>query len=673
MKNRRTILFAGTTEGHQIIQAYAKYQRPLLVCVATEYGKTLMEENCNLTDDSSIEIRAGRLNMEEMETLLLQEDPIEVLDATHPYAKIVSEQLRTLSNQYHLAYTRIIREQRALPKTDPYLVVVESMEQAAQKIKAISGPILLTTGSKEISAFCEQLERTDSLYVRVLPSSESIDLCLNAGVKQQNIIGMQGPFSVEMNRAILKKYHICGMVTKESGVAGGFDEKYDACKAEHIPLIVIARPEEKEEGISCNAFLEQIFGVCFAEQSNEVKENRTLALVGIGTGKIDGITEYAKKQLVNAQVIFGARRMLDFCQKLSTTADFVEAYQPEAINTYLKGHSEIKSAAVALSGDVGFFSGAKKMIDGIQDQKIELVPGISIVEGMAARFALSWDDMKLVSCHGKEKNPIPFILRYPKCLFILGSAEQLRSLAQECFTYQLEQVKIHVAVNLDGEGEVVQTGTPQDFVDFSSEGIITVIVENEQYSNKMNLDLKDDLFVRKDAPMTKREVRTLSIAKLNLSKDSVVIDVGTGTGSVGIGCAKVAYDGMVYGIEKEEKHLELLLENKKLLQVPNFIPLIGDGVDLIPTLPKATHAFVGGSSGKMDRILDLLYLNNPSIVIVINGITLETVSSVLEYGKKNQIRVDCVEIFAATTKQVGSYHMLQGNNPIFILTLEPEV
>ena len=101
--------------------------------------------------------------------------------------------------------------------------------------------------------------------------------------------------------------------------------------------------------------------------------------------------------------------------------------------------------------------------------------------------------------------------------------------------------------------------------------------------------------------------------------------------------------------------------------------MIGDGVDLIPTLPKATHAFIGGSSGKMERMLDFLYENNPEMSIVINGITLETVSSVLEYGKKNQKKVDCVEIFVAATKQVGSYHMLQGNNPIFIMTLEPEV
>ena len=673
MKNRRTILFAGTTEGHQMIKAFAKHQRPLLVCVATEYGKTLIEEDCNLTDDSIIEIRAGRLDWIEMETLLRMENPIEVLDATHPYAKIVSEQLRTLSDQYHLKYTRIIREQRDLSKKNSCLIVVENMEAAAQKVKHISGPILLTTGSKEIGTFCAHFESTDSIYARVLPSTESIDLCLKAGLKQQNIIGMQGPFTVEMNRALIKNYHICGMITKESGAAGGFDEKYQACMAENIPFIVIARPDEKEEGIFCDVFLKQLFGECSIEPGNESEEKRTLALVGIGTGKADGITEYAKKKLVNAQVIFGARRMLAFCKKLTVHADFVEAYQPEVVNAYLTKHGEIKRAAVALSGDVGFFSGAKKMIDEIENYKIELVPGISIVEGMAARFALSWDDMKLVSCHGKDKNPIPFILRYPKCLFLLGSAEQLRNLAQECADYQLEAVKFYVAVNLDGEGEVVRMGTSRDFTDFSSNGIITVIVENEQFSNKMDLDLKDERFVRKDAPMTKREVRTLSIAKLNLSTDSVVIDVGTGTGSVGIGCAKIAYDGMVYGIEKEEKHLELLLENKRLLQVPNFIPLIGDGVDLIPTLPKATHAFVGGSSGKMDRILDLLYQNNPSIVIVINGITLETVSSVLEYGRKNQLKVDCVEIYAASTRQVGHYHMLQGNNPIFILSLEPEV
>ena len=662
MKDRRTVLFAGTTEGHQIVQAFADDKRPLLVCVATDYGKTIIEEDCKLSKGSSVEILAGRLNLEEMEALLQKEDPVEILDATHPYAMVVSKQLKTICANNHFVYTRIIREQKELSESDSHLILVENMEEAAEKVKSLSGPILLTTGSKEISTFCSCIEQKETIFARVLPSIESIELCQKAGIKQQHIIGMQGPFSTSMNRAMIQNYHICGMVTKESGTAGGFEEKYQACKAENIPLIVVTRPDQKEEGISCNEYLEHNF-----------PDRKTLALVGIGTGKLDGITEYAKKKLAKAQVIFGAKRMLDFCSNFTTSAKMVEAYQPEVVSDYLKDQLLIKNAVVALSGDTGFFSGAKKMKEAIVDFEIEFVPGISIVEAMSARFGCSWDDMKLVSCHGNLKSPIPFILRHPKCLFLFGSKEQVIHLAKECLEYQMDQVKLFVAVNLDGDNERIQEGTPKDFIEFSADGLITVIALNPQYSNAMNLDQKDELFIRKDAPMTKREVRTLSIAKLHLSPDSIVIDVGCGTGSVGIGCAQIAYEGMVYGIEKEEKNQDLLLENKKLFQVPNFIPMIGDGVDLIPTLPKATHAFIGGSSGKMERMLDFLYENNPEMSIVINGITLETVSSVIEYGKKNHKKVDSVEIFVAATKQVGSYHMLQGNNPIFIMTLEPEV
>lgn len=667
MKDRRTVLFAGTTEGHQIVQAFADYKRPLLVCVATDYGKKIIEE------DSSIEILAGRLNLNEMEALLQKEDPVEILDATHPYAMVVSKQLKTICANNHFVYTRIIREQKELSETDPHLILVDNMEEAAEKVKAISGPILLTTGSKDIGTFCSCIEQKETIFARVLPSIESIELCQRAGIKQQNIIGMQGPFSSDMNRAMIQNYHICGMVTKESGKVGGFEEKYQACKVENIPLIVVTRPDQTDEGISCKEYLNQTFPNMVRGSKEKDDERKTLSLVGIGTGKLDGITEYARKQLENAQVIFGARRMLDFCSNFTTSAKMVEAYQPEVVSDYLRDHMSIKNAAVALSGDTGFFSGAKKMKEAIKDYEIEFVPGISIVEGMAARFGCSWDDMKLVSCHGNLKSPIPFILRHPKCLFLFGSKDQVTHLAKECLDYQLEHVKLFVAVNLDGENEWIQRGSPKDFTDFPKDGLITVIVLNPYSSNAMKLDQKDELFIRQDAPMTKREVRTLSIAKLHLSPDSIMIDVGCGTGSVGIGCAQIAYEGMVYGIEKEEKNQGLLLDNKKLFQVPNFIPMIGDGVDLIPTLPKATHAFIGGSSKKMERILDLLYENNPEMSIVINGITLETVSSVLEYGKKNQKKVDCVEIFVAATKQVGSYHMLQGNNPIFIMTLEPEV
>ena len=667
MNDKRVLLFAGTTEGHQIVRAYGIHQKPLLVCVATDYGRLTLEEDCDLQQWPWIEIHVGRLDYGKMEELLKQEEPLEILDATHPYAQIVSRQIVELTTQYNIKYTRIVREEKDINFLDSKVIYVSSIEEAAGEINQIQGSILLTTGSKDIGTLLKMVNNKDSVYARVLPSIESIDLCLQSGVKQQHIIGMQGPFSTQMNEALIRQLEIQGMVTKASGSTGGFYEKYEACKQTGIPLIVIGRPVV-EEGITCTEYLKGIF-----QDKCEVSKGKTISLVGIGTGRWNGITEYAKEELEQAQVIFGAKRMLEFCRDKQFRGILIPIYQPDAIQNYLRDHGEIRRAAVALSGDVGFYSGARKMRGGFLDYNVKLIPGISIVEAIAARFSISWEDMKLVSCHGNQTNPIPYILKNHKCLFLLGSKDQFVQMVKDCIYYHLEQVQIYVALNLDSQNEVVRKGQPVDFLEFNEEGLFTVVVENENYSNHMNLDLPDESFMRKDAPMTKREIRTLSIVKLDLSPDSVVIDVGTGTGSVGIGCAKIAYEGMVYGIEKEAAHLDLLMDNQRLHQVPNFVPVIGDGVDIIPTLPRATHGFVGGSSGKMEEILDLLYANNPCMKIVINGITLETVASVLEYGKKKNKKVQCVEVFVASTKQLSSYHMLQGNNPIFILSLEPEV
>lgn len=670
MNNKKTLLFAGTTEGHQIALTYGRMKLPLLVCVATEYGKITLEEDQELQLYPWIEVRAGRLDEKKMEELVWEEKIDEIIDATHPYAEVVSKQILSVCKKYERTYIRIIREQEELEEREEFLIRVQSFQEAEREMRKLNQPILLTTGSKDIKVILGEKSWEQPIYVRVLPSEESIRLCLEAGVKQQHIIGMQGPFSQEMNEALIQQYQIGGMVTKEAGVAGGFGEKYKACKKLRIPLIVVGRPKQ-EDGISCSEYLDRLFGNL--EQGTQEPTIKHLALVGIGSGKKSGITELGRQKLVQAQVIFGASRMLEFCRELNVGAKLVPVYQTDAIKEYLKQYPKVSKAAVALSGDVGFNSGAKKIIEAFDEYEIELIPGISIVEALSARFRKSWDDMKLISCHGNQTEAIPYIVRNLKCLFILGSKEQLIKIARDCISYGLEKVEIYVGVNLDCENEKVLKGTPKDFVDFEDEGLITVIVENKQYSKRLELDISDEEFVRGSAPMTKREIRTLSVSKLNLEPDSTVIDVGTGTGSVGIACAKIAYGGTVYGIEIKEDHLKNLEKNKIIHQVPNFIPIIGDGVDIIPSLPKASHGFIGGSSGKIEQILDLLLENNPKMKIVINGITLETMSQILDYAKKNQYKVECIQVAVTTTREVGSYHMLQGTNPIFIFTLNTEV
>ena len=169
--------------------------------------------------------------------------------------------------------------------------------------------------------------------------------------------------------------------------------------------------------------------------------------------------------------------------------------------------------------------------------------------------------------------------------------------------------------------------------------------------------------------MTKEEVRTVSLSKLCLAEDSVCYDVGAGTGSVSIEMALRAWNGEVYAIEKKEDALGLLKENRQKFAVDNLKIIPGTAPEAMMELPVPSHAFIGGSSGNMNEIVKLLLEKNPEVRIVINCITLETVTEAMNAIRDfNLTDVDIVQLGVARSKTVGRYHMMMGENPIYIIS-----
>ena len=185
--------------------------------------------------------------------------------------------------------------------------------------------------------------------------------------------------------------------------------------------------------------------------------------------------------------------------------------------------------------------------------------------------------------------------------------------------------------------------------------------------------LDDSLFLRGKAPMTKQEVRSVSISKLNPARDAVLYDVGAGTGSCSVEMALQAPLGKVYALEQKEEALGLLAENKKLFGTENLEIVPGEASASIPALPAPDGAFIGGSSGNMAAILDLLYAKNPACRIVINVIALETLAAVISYyQQKAGYTLDVVQIFAAENKKLGRYNLMMAQNPIYVITAVAE-
>ncbi|MCR4751726.1 MAG: precorrin-6A reductase [Eubacterium sp.] len=230
----RFVVFSGTTEGRMLSEELSDMGALVTVCVASQYGSEMQGQHAGIT------ICTGPLQQEE-KTAVLQ-GAAACIDATHPYALHVTKTVKQACEQAGVRYIRLVR-----PDSDmKHAVVVRDTAEAAAYLKDKEGRILLTTGVKELRAF-RDLDPS-RLYPRVLPSCESLQVCADMGIPSKNIMAMQGPFSRELNEALIRQYHISFLVSKDGGKPGGFPEKAEAAEAAGITLLVIGR--EKEEGMT---------------------------------------------------------------------------------------------------------------------------------------------------------------------------------------------------------------------------------------------------------------------------------------------------------------------------------------------------------------------------------------------------------------------------------------
>lgn len=238
----KILLFGGTTEGRVLANRASALGAEVTVSVATQVGA---EE---LAGMDGVRVLTGRLDQSGMEALLPGFDLC--VDATHPYAEIATAAIRAACERMGMPRLRLLRPASQIEGA----VCVPSCKAAAEFLADRPGNILLTTGSKELSAF-ERLDK-NRLYVRVLPTHEGLSACEGLWLPHSHILALQGPFSRKLNEAMLEQYQIRWLVTKDGGQPGGFGEKLAAARATGAELVLVERPPD--EGEDLEEILQQI-------------------------------------------------------------------------------------------------------------------------------------------------------------------------------------------------------------------------------------------------------------------------------------------------------------------------------------------------------------------------------------------------------------------------------
>ncbi|TCS77267.1 precorrin-6Y C5,15-methyltransferase (decarboxylating) subunit CbiT [Pectinatus cerevisiiphilus] len=183
--------------------------------------------------------------------------------------------------------------------------------------------------------------------------------------------------------------------------------------------------------------------------------------------------------------------------------------------------------------------------------------------------------------------------------------------------------------------------------------------------------IKDELFIRGNVPMTKEEIRIITLCKAEINESSIVLDIGAGTGSLSIEAALMAEKGHVYAVEKNPEAVSLIKQNAQKFNVDKNISIIkGTAPDALNDINDYDVVFIGGSGGNLPEILDVITAHiNPGGRIVANAITLQTATMVLEYMKQNDMyEYEAVLIQSSRLKRAGDYDMMMGMNPVYIIT-----
>ena len=254
------LLLGGTADTDPIARALVSRGQKVLVSTATDYPLALPPHR-------NVERRVGALDEETLRHLITRRGISALVDATHPYAEIIGPMSFAIARDLAIPYFRFLRPQtRMIAKAAQ---VANNHEEAARIAFSFEKPVLLTVGSKNIGIYIETARRKSlPVYMRVLNRKASIDACYAQGVSPEAIVAAKGPFTALENIALIRRFEIGVLVTKDSGAAGGMPEKVDAAKETQCSLVVINRPRRKE--IDGYSDLESMLSVLFKTLENAV-------------------------------------------------------------------------------------------------------------------------------------------------------------------------------------------------------------------------------------------------------------------------------------------------------------------------------------------------------------------------------------------------------------------
>lgn len=412
---------------------------------------------------------------------------------------------------------------------------------------------------------------------------------------------------------------------------------------------------------------------------------RKVTIIGAGPGNPDLLSRAALDAIDIADVVIGAHRALVGIDvpphvvrcELVKTADIVAA---------LTDAASWQRAVVVMTGDVGLFSGARRLVEALSGDAqvgVRIIPGISSASYLAACLARPWQDWRFASAHGVACDIVAEAERAGELFLVTSGGEDPSRLSGELVQAGFGDARVTVAERLSYPDERITCATASEIagqtfddlnvmlIDFaggagSSAGASRAASSRWPYASS---GIPDELFIRGDVPMTKQEVRAVALAKLRLTATDTVWDVGAGTGSVSIEAALVARAGSVWAVERNAAGVRLIRENADAFGCGNVHAVPGVAPEALAKLPVPDAVFVGGSAGELPSIVEAALEKNSQVRLCVPCVTVETLTEACALLSGSRFKgFEACQVSAARAEAVGSHHLMKAQNPVFLVS-----
>lgn len=403
---------------------------------------------------------------------------------------------------------------------------------------------------------------------------------------------------------------------------------------------------------------------------------RKVTIIGAGPGNPDLLSRAALDAIDIADVVIGAHRALagidvppDVVRcELVKTADIVAA---------LTDAASWQRAVVVMTGDVGLFSGARRLVEALSGDAqvdVRVIPGISSASYLAARLARPWQDWRFASAHGVACDIVAEAERAGELFLATSGGEDPSRLSGELVQAGFGDARVTVAERLSYPDERITCATASEIAGQTFDDLNVMLIEfaGGAASSRWpyaSSGIPDELFIRGDVPMTKLEVRAVALAKLRLTATDTVWDVGAGTGSVSIEAALVARAGSVWAVERNVAGVRLIRENADAFGCGNVHAVPGVAPEALAKLPVPDAVFVGGSAGELPSIVEAALEKNSQVRLCVPCVTVETLTEACALLSGSRFKgFEACQVSAARAEAVGSHHLMKAQNPVFLVS-----